>query len=377
MLGSDTDKGGTTEKWIMNRVGIEERRVANQVETHEFMGTAAGRMALQRARHYLNQQGVDRSEISVIVTTSTGHPNQVPPQAAILQNEFKLNKAHGHAQDVPAFDLFTDKVPALQYAMAGCEEHFGTANFLVGGKRTYLTGGDDDSFIFTPETAKAVIKYHNRPSIAQRIAKNLGLNEQYNFDLSNGCSSFVYGLALANGLNQRKPGYTLVVSVDRMLDITDENDRGTVVLFGDAASAVLLEPSELPGFVYFNLETDGSQQNLIHLDSRGCVHQDGPTVYDWVLDIYPRLIEEGLEHCEGQGTVYICGHQPNMRAVKFAERRLPQVEFVRTAHKTGNCSGTTSAFALDAIASKLREGDYVIGPVFGTGLSKGVYVHRT
>lgn len=385
ILGTDLENGGTTDKWITTRVGITERRVSVPLETHEFMACAAGRKAIATSP-------CKPQDIGVIVASTTAPPT-IPANASELQYDLCLSSQH-----TPAFDVRTNNPTAFKTFLTAVNHLFNKEETysIIQGNETVIFNNDVDYHVgndaikslfdseeFNRNAVTAVIKYHNEHSLASTIANKLGLDENRAFDVNSGCASFNYALALADQLTKHDEKPYLVISVDKMLDVTNPTDRSTVILFGEAAGAALLVPSEQPGFIYHNLHTDGAERNLItlkpHENGKQYFSQVGQEVYKWVFEQLEGLIDAGLSHTTEGHDIYVAGHQPNVRAITKTARKFrkqPHIQFPLVADKTGNCSSTTSALTLDKCFTLSQPGDYIIGPAFGAGLSWGTYVYQ-
>ena len=207
------------------------------------------------------------------------------------------------------------------------------------------------------------------------------------YDLSAGCTGFMYGIAqaygmLASGLAKR----ALVVGGDVLSKILDWNDRSTLVLFGDGAGAVVLEPVPERGFLGFELGADGGGGESLWLPGSGSrafedpekyVKMNGREVFKFATRVLVQSAEALLEQC---GTsiddvdVYV-PHQANVRIIDHATRKLgvPSERVVVNVDRYGNTSSGSIPLALaDAAADgRLRPGTLVLMTGMGAGLTWG------
>jgi 3-oxoacyl-[acyl-carrier-protein] synthase-3 len=225
------------------------------------------------------------------------------------------------------------------------------------------------------------------PSTAAILADQLGATSAAAYDLSAGCTGFVYGLAqgyamVAGGLAAR----TLVVGGDVLSRLLDWDDRSTLVLFGDGAGAVVLEVVPDRGFVGFELGADGGGGQNLWLPGSGSrlfdpsvkyVKMNGPEVFKFATRILVQSARELLAKCEvsiDDVDLYI-PHQANMRIIDHATRKLgvPSERVVINVDRYGNTSSGSIPLALaDAAADgRLRPGQLVLMTGMGAGLTWG------
>jgi len=225
------------------------------------------------------------------------------------------------------------------------------------------------------------------PSTGAILADRLGATNAAAYDLSAGCTGFVYALAqgyamVAGGLAQR----ALVVGGDLLSRILDWEDRSTLVLFGDGAGAVVLEEAPDRGFVGFELGADGAGGGNLWLPGSGSrrfdesekyVKMNGREVFKFATRILVQSAEDLLAKCEltiDDVDLYI-PHQANMRIIDHATRKLgvPSERVVINVDRYGNTSSGSIPLALaDAAADgRLRPGQLVLMTGMGAGLTWG------
>ena len=230
------------------------------------------------------------------------------------------------------------------------------------------------------------------PSTAALLADELGAAEAAAYDLSAGCTGFVYALAQAygmvgTGLSRR----ALVVGGDLLSRILDWEDRSTLVLFGDGAGAVVLEPAADPGFLGFELGADGGGGESLWLPGSGSrvfespdryVKMNGREVFKFATRVLVQSATDVLERCGASVDdvdVYV-PHQANVRIIDHAAKKLgfPQEKVVINVDRYGNTSSGSIPLALaDAVEDgRLRAGQLVLMTGMGAGLTWGSALMR-
>jgi 3-oxoacyl-[acyl-carrier-protein] synthase-3 len=225
------------------------------------------------------------------------------------------------------------------------------------------------------------------PATAALVADELGMPDAAAYDLSAGCTGFMYAIAqaygmIAAGLVKK----ALVVGGDVLSKIMDWNDRSTLVLFGDGAGAVVLEQVGGGGFLGFELGADGGGGVHLWLPGSGSRHFDDPDsyikmngreVFKFATRVMVTSAEAVLDAC-GRSIddvdLYV-PHQANVRIIDHAARKLgvPEEKVVVDVDRYGNTSSGSIPIALaDAAADgRLRPGALVLMTGMGAGLTWG------
>src|SRR3954463_16097006 len=225
------------------------------------------------------------------------------------------------------------------------------------------------------------------PSTGAILADRLGAADAAAYDLSAGCTGFMYALAqaygmLAGGLARR----ALVVGGDLLSRILDWEDRSTLILFGDGAGAVVLEATPQSGFLGFELGADGAGGANLWLPGSGSRLFDDPDQYvkmngregfKFATRILVQSAQDLLEYCGvaiDEVDVYV-PHQANMRIIDHATKKLgvPSERVVINVDRYGNTSSGSIPLALaDAAADgRLRPGKRGLMTGMGAGLTWG------
>jgi 3-oxoacyl-[acyl-carrier-protein] synthase-3 len=225
------------------------------------------------------------------------------------------------------------------------------------------------------------------PSTGAILADRLGATDAAAYDLSAGCTGFMYALAqaygmLAGGLARR----ALVVGGDVLSRILDWEDRSTLVLFGDGAGAVVVEAVPDRGFLGFELGADGAggaslwlpgSGSRIFADPDGLVKMNGREVYKFATRILVQSAQDIMERCGvtiDDVDVYV-PHQANMRIIDHATRKLgvSSEKVVVNVDRYGNTSSGSIPLALADAAQdgRLKPGKLVLMTGMGAGLTWG------
>jgi 3-oxoacyl-[acyl-carrier-protein] synthase-3 len=238
------------------------------------------------------------------------------------------------------------------------------------------------------------------PSTACLVQDKIGAKGAWGFDVSGGCSGFVY--ALQAGVKMVESGahrMVLVCGADANTRMTDYTDRATCVLFGDGGGAVLIEPAEEGevGFIDFVHEIDGSGGVSLNLKGGGSlnpsthetvdkkmhfIHQDGPAVYKFAVRKMAESTTRLLERNGVTGADLGCfiPHQANKRIITATAERLgmsPE-RVIINIEKYGNTSGGTIPLAMETAIQegKLNKGDLVLLAAVGAGFTVGAALLR-
>jgi 3-oxoacyl-[acyl-carrier-protein] synthase-3 len=225
------------------------------------------------------------------------------------------------------------------------------------------------------------------PSTACLLQAKLGVKGCAAFDVQAVCSGFVYALATADSfLKNNMAKKALVVGAEVFSRILDWNDRGTCVLFGDGAGAVVLVAGDKPGIHASVLHADGSQVDMLSVPGNVCkgriagspfLQMNGQGVFKYAVRV---LDEVGRETVAKAGMTladidWLIPHQANVRILDATARRLglPAEKLVVTVDHHGNTSAASVPLALDEFvrAGKIRAGHRVLMQGVGGGFTWG------
>ena len=238
------------------------------------------------------------------------------------------------------------------------------------------------------------------PSAASFIQRNLGATNCWGYDINGGCTGFICALATgAQFIESGRHKKVLVIGADKMSAITNYEDRTTCVLFGDAAGAVLLEPSEEngSGIEDFILHLDGSGAESLKIEAGGSLYpashetvdqnlhylwQDGKTVFKHAVigmaDVSAKIIERNK--LTEKDIKFFIPHQANYRIIDAAAKKmgLDADRVVINIEKYGNTTAATIPLAMSETYrdKKLKKGDWLVLAAFGAGYTWGSVLLR-
>jgi 3-oxoacyl-[acyl-carrier-protein] synthase-3 len=237
------------------------------------------------------------------------------------------------------------------------------------------------------------------PSTACLVQKKLEIPQAWGFDLSAGCSGFVYSLtAGAKLVESGAHKKVLVIGADVNSSMIDYTDRTTCILFGDGAGAVLLEPCENGedcGFIDFVHQVEGYGGEYLYMPGGGSlhpsshetvdqkmhyVHQDGQQVFKYAVKKMAEMTERVLQRNGMTGGDVDCfiSHQANMRIITATADRLkmPREKVIINIEEYGNTTaGTIPLAMMTAVESgRLKKGDTLLIASVGAGFTAGASV---
>lgn len=293
----------TSDQWIRERTGIEQRHIAADNETTVDLAEKASRNAIEAA-------GIDPSEIDLIVFATSTPDKIFPSSACILQGRLDI---HG----CPAFDI------------------------------------------------QAV------------------------------CTGFIYALTVAEKFIQSGSARTaLVVGAEVFSRILNWQDRGTCVLFGDGAGAVILQANEETGILSSHIHADGKYENLLWVpcgigdgydqvkEGKAYVEMRGNEVFKMAVNTLGRIVDETLaaNNMQKSDIDWLVPHQANTRIILATARKLKMSmdHVVVTVNKHGNTSAASVPLALDVAVrdGRIKRGELLMLEAFGGGFTWGSVLVR-
>jgi len=293
----------TSDQWIRERTGIEQRHIAGDNETTVDLAEKASRNAIEAA-------GIDPSEIDLIVFATSTPDKIFPSSACILQGRLDI---HG----CPAFDI------------------------------------------------QAV------------------------------CTGFIYALTVAEKFIQSGSARTaLVVGAEVFSRILNWQDRGTCVLFGDGAGAVILQANEETGILSSHIHADGQYENLLWVpcgigdgydqvkEGKAFVEMRGNEVFKMAVNTLGRIVDETLaaNNMQKSDIDWLVPHQANTRIILATARKLKMSmdHVVVTVNKHGNTSAASVPLALDVAVrdGRIKRGELLLLEAFGGGFTWGSVLVR-
>ncbi len=292
----------TSDQWIRDRTGIQERRIAKKDETSSSMATEAVKLACKKA-------GIEYSDVDYVICT-TNSPDMI------------------------------------------------------------------------------------FPATAMKIINQLGLKDRPGFDLQAGCTSFCYGLDIADSLIRNGNRYEniVVVGVEKLSSLIDWEDRNTCVLFGDGSGAAIIQKNEndQSGIITSVMGGDASKTHAIRIEAgmsqnpaneqtvknrQHYVKMEGQDVFKFAVRVIPNAVKKVLKRANMtlDDVKLIIPHQANTRIIESAAKllKVDYEKFYVNIQKYGNTSSATIPIAMnEAIEEgKIKEGDIIITVGFGAGLT--------
>ncbi len=230
------------------------------------------------------------------------------------------------------------------------------------------------------------------PSTACILQSKLGVAGCPAFDVQAVCSGFVYALTIADlFIRSGQAKHALVVGTEVYSRILDWNDRGTCILFGDGAGAVVVSASERPGILASRLHADGSYKDMLCVPGSVSggkvwgspfVHMDGGSVFKFAV----RVFEEGAnEVLEAAGVTvsdldWFVPHQANIRIMEATAKKLglPKEKLIATVGHHGNTSAASIPLALDEAVNdgRIHPGHTLLLEAVGGGFTWGAVLLR-
>lgn len=253
-----------------------------------------------------------------------------------------------------------------------------------------MDGSDIDAIVLATSTADLTF-----PSAATMVQRNIGNNTGYAFDIQAVCAGFVFALSNANALilsGQAKR--VLVIGAETFSKIMDWTDRGTCVLFGDGAGALVLEATNSAdnpndrGILATDLNSDGTYGDLLYVDggvstqNTGMLRMQGKEVFRHAVEklastATTALEKAGLSH---EDVDWVVPHQANIRIIQSTAKKLgvPMERVVVTVQDHGNTSAASIPLALSVgkQRNQIKCGDLIVTEAIGGGLAWGAVVLR-
>lgn len=319
------------------------------------------RAVVKGVGHYLPERVVPNSEFEKTLETSDEW----------IKARSGIERRHFAAEGQTTSDLATEAAKAA-LAMAN------------------ISANNIDAIIVATSTADLTF-----PSAATMVQNKIGNTTGYAFDVQAVCAGFVFALSNANALIASGQANTvLVIGAETFSRIMDWTDRGTCVLFGDGAGALLLQAEEGDGttadrgILSTNLNSDGRYKDLLYVDggtstqTTGMLRMEGKEVFRHAVEKLAATAHTALDKI-GLGAddvQWVVPHQANIRIIQSTAKKLG-VEMERvvvTVQDHGNTSAASIPLALSVgVANgQIKQGDLVVTEAIGGGLAWGAVVLR-
>ena len=246
---------------------------------------------------------------------------------------------------------------------------------------------DIDLIVLATTTADKIF-----PSTACLVQQRLDIHGCPAFDVQAVCTGFVYALAVAEKFVKTETSRcALVIGAETFSRIIDWTDRGTSILFGDGAGAVVIEASDEPGILSTHLHADGAYETLLHVPggiSRGYDLPDvdgdprftqmkGNEVFKMAVNTLGRIVDETLQAngMKKSDVDWLVPHQANIRIINATARKLNMSmdKVVVTVDQHGNTSAASVPLALDTAVrdGRIKRGEVLLLEAFGGGFTWG------
>ncbi len=253
-----------------------------------------------------------------------------------------------------------------------------------------LVADDIDAIVLATSTADLTF-----PSAATMVQARLGMTGGFAFDVQAVCAGFVYALANANALivsGQAKRA--LVIGAETFSKIMDWSDRGTCVLFGDGAGALVLEAQEGAGgpedrgILATDLNSDGRHRELLYVDggvstgTTGYLRMQGNQVFRHAVEKLAATAHTALDQAgvSASDVDWVVPHQANIRIIQGTAKKMnvPMERVVVTVQDHGNTSAASIPLALSIgrARGQIKDGDLLVTEAIGGGLAWGAVVLR-
>ncbi len=290
-------------------------------------------------------------------------------------------------------DWIRDRTGIIERHIAG--EHETTASMGAEAARRAMEAAavspeDIDLIIVATTTPDQIF-----PSTACLIQTELGIAGCPAFDLQAVCTGFVYAVAVADQfIRNQSARCVLVIGSETLSRIVNWEDRGTCVLFGDGAGAVVLTASETPGILSSHLHADGRYESLLRVpagptgsrnrspSAKPFIEMKGNEVFKVAVTTLGRIVDETLEaNAMTQAQIdWLIPHQANIRIINATAKklRLPMERVVVTVDRHGNTSAASVPLALDVAVrdGRIKRGEILLLEAFGGGFTWGSILVR-
>ena len=317
------------------------------------------RAVVESVGHYLPKRVVENSEFEATLDTNDYW----------IQSRTGIERRHFAAENETTSDM------GIKAALAALEN----ADCKID---------DVDAIILATSTADLTF-----PSAATMVQNGLGMRHGFAFDVQAVCAGFLYALTTANSMiASGQANRILVIGSETFSKLMDWSDRGTCVLFGDGAGAMLISAQEDDisnrGILATTLRSDGRYKDILYVDggvslqTTGHLRMEGKEVFRHAVE---KLSATALEAIDQAGLTtddvdWIVPHQANKRILEGMSKRLriPMDRVVMTVNDHGNTSAASIPLAM-AIAvqdKRIKQGDIVVTGAIGGGLAWGTAVIR-
>lgn len=274
-------------------------------------------------------------------------------------------------------------------------EHGATSDLAAGAIQSLLAHRKIDATEIDIIIVATVTPDMFFPSTACIVQDKIGASNAWGFDLSGACSGFLYALVTGcQFIENGSASKVLIVGADKMSSIIDYTDRNTCILFGDAAGAVLLEPSDDPEFGVLDsrMYSDGSGGAFLYMKGGGSlnppthetidqrmhyIYQDGKAVFKAAVkgmaDVSAEIMQRN--NLAGADVAWLVPHQANLRIIDATADRmgLSRDKVMINIDRYGNTTAATIPLCISEwwLDGRLKRGQNIVLASFGAGYTWG------
>lgn len=267
--------------------------------------------------------------------------------------------------------------------IAGEDESVATMGFHAAQKALEMAQVDSSEIgLIVVATTSST---HAFPSAACQIQQMLGINDCAAFDVAAACAGFTYAISIVDQfIKTGMAKKALVIGADALSKTLDPNDRGTIILFGDAAGAMVLGASQELGIISTHLHADGRYGELLALPNRERGSEDqayltmtGNEVFKVAVRELAHIVDETLAESgiAKEELDWLVPHQANLRIISATAKKLDMAmdKVVVTLDKHGNTSAASVPTAFDEAVrdGRIQRGQLVLLEAFGGGFTWG------
>lgn len=311
--------------------------------------------------HYLPERVVSNADLEKLVDTSDEW----------IKTRSGIERRHFAAEGQTTSDL---AVRAARAALADAD----------------LVGNDLDAIILATSTADLTF-----PSVATMVQAGIGMTRGFAYDVQAVCAGFIFAMANANALIvSGQARRVMVIGAETFSRLMDWTDRGTCVLFGDGAGAMILEAAEGAGtpadrgILATDLNSDGRFKDLLYVDggtstgTTGHLRMQGKEVFRHAIEKLAQTAHTALDKAglTSADVDWIVPHQANLRIITGTAQRMqvPMERVVVTVQDHGNTSAASIPLALSVgrARGQIKPGDLLVTEAIGGGLTWGAVVLR-
>lgn len=270
-----------------------------------------------------------------------------------------------------------------------------TSNLAANAARAALAdagleASDLDALIVATSTPDLTF-----PSAATMVQHQIGMNGGFAFDVQAVCAGFIFALANANALIVAGSAKrVMVIGAETFSRIMDWTDRGTCVLFGDGAGALILEAAEGDGtaadrgVLSTDLNSDGTYRDILYVDggvstkTTGYLRMEGKEVFRHAVEKLAKTAHTAMDKAgvTADDVNWVVPHQANIRIIKGTAKKMnvPMENVIVTVQDHGNTSAASIPLALSVGKGqgKINAGDLIVTEAIGGGLAWGAVVLR-